>query len=232
MKHPNLEKLSETYNRAIMTNSTFRENFQQRELAEPAPKKPKQNRMKKGDVAMFIAENDIKNELQLLNIATERRNLGDRCLYDYLMELQKRAREELMVDAWCFENASQMIKDNNVDCIGKIQQNSTGQCICERMWLSSAKEVLAQNNIEYENFASAIKNALILGRRKETNILLYGPADCGKTFLLKSVCKILPNVFLNPAVSTFGWIGVENSNLIFLNDLIWKPPGSKHGNID
>ena len=65
MKHPNLEKLSETYNRAIMTNSTFRENFQQRELSEPAPKKPKQNRMKKGDVAMFIAENDIKNELQL-----------------------------------------------------------------------------------------------------------------------------------------------------------------------
>ena len=112
-----------------MTNSTFRENFQQRELAEPAPKKPKQNRMKKGDVAMFIAENDIKNELQLLNIATERRNLGDRCLYDYLMELQKQAREELIVDAWCFENASQMIKDNNVNRIGKIQQNSTGQCI-------------------------------------------------------------------------------------------------------
>ena len=181
---------------------------------------------------MFIVENDIKNELKLLNIATERRKLGERCLYDYLMALRKQARKEGIVNAWCFENASQMIKDNNVDRIGKIQQNSTGQCIWEGMWLSCAKEVLAQNNIEYENFASAIKNALILGRRKETNILLYGPADCGKTFLLKSVCKILPNVFLNPAVSTFGWIGVENSNLIFLNDLIWKPPGSKHGNID
>ena len=60
MKHPNFEKLSETYNQAIMSNSTFRENCQQRELAEPAPKKPKQNRMKKGDVAMFIVENDKK----------------------------------------------------------------------------------------------------------------------------------------------------------------------------
>ena len=45
MKHPNLEKLSETYNRAIMANSTFRENCQQRELADPAPKKPNQTKI-------------------------------------------------------------------------------------------------------------------------------------------------------------------------------------------
>ena len=41
MKHPDLEKLSETYNRAIMAKSTFRENCQQREPAEPVPKKTK-----------------------------------------------------------------------------------------------------------------------------------------------------------------------------------------------
>ena len=41
MKHPNLEKLSETYNRTIMANSAFRENCQQRKLSEPASKKPK-----------------------------------------------------------------------------------------------------------------------------------------------------------------------------------------------
>ena len=173
-----------------------------------------------------------KNELQLLNIAIKQRNLRDRCLYEYLMALRKLAHEELVVDASHFENANQMIKDKSVDRIGKIQQHSTSQCICEGMWLSSAKEVLAQNNIEYENFASAIKNALILDRRTETNILFYGPADCGKTFLLKPVCKILPNVFLNPASSTFGWMGVENSNLIFLNELRWKPPGSNHCNIE
>ena len=110
MKHPNLAKLSETYNRAIMANSTFRKNCQQRELAELAPKKPKQNRMKKGDVAMFIVENDIKNELQLLNIVTERRNLGDRCLYDYLMTMRKQAREELIVDAWYLLSLKTQVK--------------------------------------------------------------------------------------------------------------------------
>ena len=73
---------------------------------------------------------------------------------------------------------------------------------------------------------------LLQGHRKETNILFYDPSECGKTFLLKPVCKILPNVFLNMASSTFGQMGAENSNLIFLNDLRWKPHGSKHDNIE
>ena len=144
------------------------------------------------------------------------------------MALQKQVREELIVDAWYFENTRQMIKDNNVDRIGKIQQHPTGQRICEGMWLSKV-EVLVQNNLQYENFASAIKNALILGCRKETFFCMV-QLTAAKHFLLKLVCKILPNNFLNPASSTFGWMGVENSNLIFLNNLRQKCPGSKHGN--
>lgn len=73
-----------------------------------------------------------------------------------------------MKDTWRFEKASQTTKGSNVDRIGEIQQHSTSQCICKGMWLSSAKEILAQNNIEYGNFASAIKKVLILGRKKET----------------------------------------------------------------
>ena len=62
--------------------------------------------------------------------------------------------------------------------------------------------------------------------------MLHGPADCGKTFLLKPVCSLFPNVFMNPASSSFGWMGVEKSNLIFLNDLRWALLGIQDGNID
>ena len=64
-----------------------------------------------------------KNELELLNIATKGRNLGDRCLYRYLMALWKQVRKELIVDAWHFENASQTIKDKNVDRIGTVYRS-------------------------------------------------------------------------------------------------------------
>ena len=37
---------------------------------------------------------------------------------------------------------------------------------------------------------------------------------------------------MNPASSTFGWMGVEKSKLIFLNDLRWALRGIQGGNID
>ena len=59
--------------------------------------------------------------------------------------------------------------------------------------------------------------------------MLVGPASCGKTFLLKPLLDLIPNVFQNPPGSTFGWMGAEKANLIFLNDLRWKPPGGTTG---
>ena len=55
------------------------------------------------------------------------------------------------------------------------------------------------------------------GRSKETNILIIGPANCGKTFLLKPLQKIF-QCFSNPATGTFAWVGVEECEVIFLND--------------
>ena len=36
---------------------------------------------------------------------TESRDLGDRSLYDFLIVLRRQARQELIEDAWRFENA-------------------------------------------------------------------------------------------------------------------------------
>ena len=94
-----------------------------------------------------------------------------------------------------------------------------------------AKETLRNNWIDYDEFSRSLYFALRDGREKHLNIMLYGPADCGKSILLDPICDILPGVFTNPANSTFGWMGVENSNLIFFNDLRWAPK-SKGGDID
>ena len=103
--------ISATYNRAILANSTYRQNRRQFEdEAGPSAKKNKCEKLKKGDVAMFVIENQVKTELQLMVLATERRDLGDRLLYDYLISLRRAARLELLQDAWNFENA----KTNNI----------------------------------------------------------------------------------------------------------------------
>ena len=234
-RHPNLEMISSTYSRAIMANNTYCQNRQQAasQAGPSCNKKAKPERLKKGDVAMFIVENKINTELDLMSSATERRNLGDRVLYDYLISLRRVSRQELVQDAWRFENAKQIIVDENINRIEKLQEHAEKPCLCGGRWLDCAKDLLVKNNIGYDDFSQALYNSLEKGRGKHLNVLLYGPGDCGKTFLLAPVFDLLPNVFSNPASSTFGWMGVEKSNLIFLNDLRWAPRGPQTGgNID
>ena len=54
------------------------------------------------------------------------------------------------------------------------------------------------------------------------NILIIGPANCVKTFLLKPLSLVYRS-FVNPATSTFAWVGAEQAELLFINDLRWSP---------
>ena len=58
------------------------------------------------------------------------------------------------------------------------------------------------------------------GRGKYRNILITGPANCVKTFILNPLNDIF-NTFTNPATGTFAWVGAELSEVVFLNDFRW-----------
>ena len=102
---------------------------------------------------------------------------------------------------------------------------------CNDLWLQCALDVLARNKVNKYVFADAIKTSLEKGRGKKRNVFLQGPANCGKTFLLKPLFEIYPETFANPAASSFGWMGAEEASIIILNDYRWdiKKYG---GNID
>ena len=59
------------------------------------------------------------------------------------------------------------------------------------------------------------------GRGKYRNILLTGPANCGKTFIL-NLLNVVYKTFSNPTSPSFAWIGVENYEILFLNDFRWS----------
>ena len=66
-------------------------------------------------------------------------------------------------------------------------------------------------------------NLLVKGRGKGGNILIVGPTNCAKTFLIKRLCTIFI-AFVHPATGTFNWVGVEEAEIIFLNDfkIAWE----------
>ena len=57
---------------------------------------------------------------------------------------------------------------------------------------------------------------------KYRNIYIHGPANCGKTFLI-SPLKSIYECFVNPASGSFAWVGIEEAEVVLLNDLRWKP---------
>ena len=125
-KHPNLELVSETYKRALAANSTYSGNRAAERTAAAArdgecvaAKKPKP--MQKGDMGLFIVENGIQDELQLMSVAVERQRLGDRAMYDYLFRMKRQARVDMVRDAWAFERVPEKLKTKNPDRIKTME---------------------------------------------------------------------------------------------------------------
>ena len=105
-----------------------------------------------------------------------------------------------------------------------LAEAKSGECIegCGGVWFDCAMEVLRNNNIHPVVFAVALRELLQNGRGKFRNIMLVGPANCGKTSLLRPL-QSLYKTFSNPSNDKYAWLGVENSEVIFLNDFRWSP---------
>ena len=99
-----------------------------------------------------------------------------------------------------------------------LEESAANACVdgCNGQWISAASEILV-NDIGIESFSSAVYNALRHGRGKYRNVYIFGPANCGKTFLLSPLKKIY-ECFKNPAAGTFAWLGIEKAEVVWLND--------------
>ena len=61
------------------------------------------------------------------------------------------------------------------------------------------------------------------------NVFIYGPANTGKTFVI-SPLRLIFKTFTNPATGTFAWMGVEDAEVVLLNDFHWHPSIIAWGN--
>ena len=130
---------------------------------------------------------------------------------------------KIMQTCWEIVDAVNNEERQKKSRIQLLQEARKQRCVpgCDGKWKSLASETLERNNYSTKAFGDAIIHALDMGRGKGRNILLIGPANCGKTFLVKPLCLIF-NAFENPASGTFAWVGVEQAEIIFLNDFRWS----------
>ena len=97
------------------------------------------------------------------------------------------------------------------------------ECVpdCHGQWVTCAKEVLRRNDISVSGFAQSVCTLLETGRGKHCNIMLIGPTNGTKTFLLNPL-NVIYNTCTNPASGSFAWVGAEKAECLFLNDFRWS----------
>ena len=174
------------------------------------------------NVMMIIRSKGIKDETALLALADENFDQGHTALMEYLANTPERKYKELISKVWKIAASRTELQRQQTTRMEKIWVAVNEKCIEEcgddTLWLEMAREVLTNNHINAYVFAAAVRNLLQHGREKGGNILITGARDCAKTFILRPLTKIF-RCFTNPSSGTYAFVGIQNKEVAFLNDL-------------
>lgn len=218
-------------NHPVLENPPSTTNASQARVADhadgtqnPPAKKKKVSRLTAFQVGEICLTNSIKTRLQLLDFANKQRLAGKTDLAEFIFKSGKKKVEETMATAWEMHEAAAMLERAQLRRMDLLRQFLDKNCVdgCGGEWLFQAQDILLRNSIPQEEFAGAVRTLLQLGRGKYRNILITGPTNCGKSFILQPLTTIY-DTFFNPATATYAWIGVETAEVILLNDFRWSP---------
>ena len=187
-------------------------------------KQYKIKRLSNLEVSDFISENHISNSTELFAVANDRKVDGQRDLANFVLSRTTKALEELISNTYRLENSAKELLRANTSRMELLREKSLGECVvnCEKIWLTSAVEVLQLNRIHPILFANSMRDLLIKGRGKWRNILIIGERNCAKTFILKPL-ELIYKCFMNPAKDKYAWVGCEEAEVILLQDFRWDP---------
>ena len=190
---------------------------------ETSKNKKKPKRLTNFMVSNIIVNKNITSKTELYALADKQKNEGKTDLYSYIINRNSKKISEIINTTWDIHNANSQVErqqQSRLEIMGECLENECSND-CAGKWYQAATQTLRNNNIVVREFANSITLLLEKGRGKFRNIFICGPANCGKTFLLKPLCLIY-DAFQNPASGSFNWVGVDTKEIIFLNDFRWS----------
>ena len=201
------------------TNATVSRRASTSATPERATSSSRKRKFDALDMSDVIVQKKIHTKEELLILVNEQKLEGKRDLALYVLNNIDRC-VKLISTTWEMVNAQEFLTRKTKSRMELLREASLKECNCDGEWLSLALETLDRNGFRVGEFSSAVRSLLNLGRGKHRNILLTGPANCGKSFLLNPLTEVY-KCFTNPAQNSFAWIGAEKAEVIYLNDLRW-----------
>ena len=186
-------------------------------------KRKRPPRLSMFEVSEIAVSKGIQTYTELLALAQRQKREGKIDLAEFIVNRGRKTVEEAITTGWEMEKSEETLRRERMSRMEIVQEALAGNCTenCNGRWLHIALDILQRNSIARDDFCPAIRELLQKGRGKYRNIFLKGPANCGKTFLLNPL-TIIYKTFLNPASTTFAWVGAESAEIIFLNDFRWS----------
>ena len=165
------------------------------------------------EVTQLILAKKITTRLELVCLSVEQSREGKCELAEFIANRRNKVEDALDV-AKEFGEAEAKLLSSKKSRIQLLQEAKEGNCSCEGRegaWLEVAIQTLRNNGISIKAFCTAVYIALKKGRGKYQNIFIHGPANSGKTFIIKPL-KVIYHTFCNPATGTFAWLGAEQAH--------------------
>lgn len=191
---------------------------------QQSKKVKKRKRLSAFDFSQIIVNKGLRNRTDVLAFAHMQKNEGKTDMAEFIVNRGSKVVNEVIATAWEMEEAK-TAQERMAKSRMEILREARGEtCKCEptSQWHAFALQLMENNGISCESFANAVEELLHKGRGKYRNIMLTGPANCGKTFLLNPLNTIF-KTFTNPASTSFAWVGAEQAEVVFLNDFRWSP---------
>ena len=176
------------------------------------------------DVTQIVQKRSIQSRLELVALAVSQSREGNTALANFVANRGHKCVQEALSLAKEFAESEERLARSKKTRIQILIEFQGANCVpdCEGRWYTAAVTLMEHHGIMISAFATAIYTVLEKGRAKYQNIYIHGPANTGKTFIL-SPLKVIYNAFCNPATGSFAWIGVDEVEIIFLNDFRWDP---------
>ena len=88
---------------------------------------------------------------------------------------------------WKMENAMKDEDRESKNRLQLLQDAQKDECVADYngLWKLLAHQTFERNNLCVKEFSLALMNLLVKGRGKGGSILIVGPVNCAKTFLIK-----------------------------------------------
>ena len=194
----------------------------------------KQPRLDILQLSKILVEGKIRTDHQLAAFAKKLADDGKLDLQHwFLSHPSPKKRSEILSSIWMLEDSTHDAKRAEKTLmvlleeamLGEHSKDKSGRA-CDGSWLSAALEILSLNNISRDYFSQRVVKALRNGRGKGYNMMICGPTNCAKSFLLMPLERIY-NVFFQPSSGSFNWLHAPNAEVLFLNDIRYEEKGDQ-----